>query len=143
MGEVKKKPRNRDLAKIHIAKKQLCLSDEDYRQMLWTVARVRSSGDLDSHGRKVVLEHLVSRGFKSAQSGRPVPAGSRAPMLGKIHAMLADAGKPIAYGDALAKRIAKSDRLEWCAPEGLRKVIAALVYDQKRHAKSKQETADG
>jgi len=127
-----KPPRNRDLAKIHVAAKQLALSDEDYRAMLWTVARVRSSADLDAHGRRKVLEHMKARGFRPRRTGRPVPADSRAPLLGKIRAMLAEQNRPDAYGDALAKRIAKTERLEWCTPEGLRKVVAALTYDQRR-----------
>lgn len=129
-----KPPRNRDLAKIHVAKKQLALSDEDYRAMLWTIGRVRSSGDLDAHGRRKVLAHMQSRGFRPRATGRPVPADSRAAMLGKIRAMLADEGRADAYGDALAKRIAKCERLEWCQPDGLRKVIAALNYDRRRRA---------
>jgi len=42
--------RRAQLAKIHIAKKELGLDDETYRSMLWTIARVRSASDLDSHG---------------------------------------------------------------------------------------------
>lgn len=56
--------RNIDLAKIHLAKKQLGLDDETYRAMLWTVARVNSAADLDQYGRSKVLQHLKSRGFK-------------------------------------------------------------------------------
>jgi len=127
-----KPPRNRDLAKIHVAKKQLALSDEDYRAMLWTIGRVRSAADLDAHGRRKVLEHMRSRGFRPRRTGRPVPASGREKLLGKIHAMLAEAGRPDAYGDALAKRIVKTERLEWCTPDGLRKIVAALSYDQRR-----------
>lgn len=126
--------RNRDLAMIHVAAKQLAMSDEDYRAMLWTVARTRSSGDLDAHGRRKVLEHLKSRGFRPRRTCRPVPAGSREKLLAKIRAMLADAGRPDAYGDALAERICKVERLEWCNPTQLRKIVAALNYDQRRRA---------
>ena len=56
--------RKRELAQIHIAKQQLGLDDETYRQMLWTVARVASSKDLDWVGRKTVIDHLKAKGFK-------------------------------------------------------------------------------
>ncbi len=92
--------RSRELATIHIAKKQLGLDDETYRDMLWTVARVRSSAALDFAGRKNVLDHLKARGFKSApgkraHEGRPrnIEGSERSPQLKKVEALLAD-GKP-------------------------------------------------
>lgn len=129
-----KTPRNRDLAKIHVAKKQLALSDADYRAMLWTVARVKSSADLDAHGRRRVLEHMAARGFKSARPGLDNPTGIRAPLLSKIRAMLADARLPDGYGDAIAKKVAKVDRLEFADVQGLRKVVAALEYRRRRQS---------
>ena len=63
MGEVVMN-RNSELAKIHIAKKDLGLDDDTYRDVLWTVARVRSAKDLDHHGREQVLKHFKSKGFK-------------------------------------------------------------------------------
>lgn len=56
--------RRREMAQIHIAKAQLGLDDETYRSMLWSIARVRSSKDLDWTGRKKVLDHLKQCGFK-------------------------------------------------------------------------------
>jgi hypothetical protein len=63
--------RNRDLGTIHLAKKELMqagrfLSDDDYRAMLWTQARVRSAADLDHAGRRKVIEHLKSLGFNAS-----------------------------------------------------------------------------
>ena len=48
--------RRADLAKIHLAKKQLNLSDEAYRDLLWVIARVSSAADLDEFGRKNELK---------------------------------------------------------------------------------------
>lgn len=56
--------RKKELAQIHIAKKELGLSDDDYRTMLWTIARVESAGKLDRYGRRRVLQHLRTRGWK-------------------------------------------------------------------------------
>lgn len=58
--------RKRDLAVIHLAKKQLNLDDDAYRDLLFSIARVRSSKDLDWTGRKRVLEHFEKIGFKRA-----------------------------------------------------------------------------
>ena len=58
--------RRRDLAKIHIAKKQLCMPDVVYREMLGNIAGVASAADLDEHGRLKVLAHLKNCGFRPA-----------------------------------------------------------------------------
>lgn len=62
MTKAAKSPRARDLAAIHATVKQLGMDDDTYRDMLWTVARVRSAKDLDFVGRKRVLEHLSAIG---------------------------------------------------------------------------------
>lgn len=61
-----KPERSNELAKIHIAKAQLGLDDDAYRDMLWSVARVRSAKDLDAGGREAVLRHLRGCGWKDA-----------------------------------------------------------------------------
>lgn len=126
--------RRNDLAKIHVAKKQLGLDDETYRDMLWTLARVRSAADLDDAGRKAVLEHLQARGFRPKRKRGPTPAGDRAPLLRKVYALLGD--RPVAYAEGILKHMfgdAAPARLEWATPEQLRKAVAALSYDQRRH----------
>lgn len=87
--------RRTDLAKIHIAKKDLGMDDETYQAMLWTVARVHSAADLDEAGRQAVISHMVGRGAKigSRRPGRrhrkPPP---RAGLIYHIWKRLADAG---------------------------------------------------
>ncbi len=133
--------RRRELAKIHLAAKQLGMDDETYRDMLWAIARVRSAKDLDEAGRRRVLDHLKSVGFKpkpgSPRPGRPHNLGSeeRGPQLAKIEAMLTSAGRAWAYADGIAKKMFHVDRVTFCNPEQLRKIIAALVYDAKRHGR--------
>lgn len=62
--ETADKIREREIRLIHVAKRDLQLDDETYRAMLWSLARVRSSKELDFTGRKKVLDHLKARGFK-------------------------------------------------------------------------------
>lgn len=126
--------RNAELAKIHIGKKQLGLDKETYEAMLWTVARVESSADLDDAGRKSVLEHMKSRGFKSTTT--PDVANIKKPLMGKIGALLADMGLTWAYADGVAKQMHKRDRLQWCDAQQLRGVVAALTKLQAKKAEA-------
>jgi phage gp16-like protein len=136
--------RRRDLAKIHVAKKELALSDEDYRALLWSVARVRSAGQLDSAGRHRVIEHMVSRGFKPRAKGRTRPAASRELMVAKIRALLInDAGGPLpdTYADAIARQMFKVERFEWCTPEQLHKIVQALEVKKRDRVRAKKAEA--
>jgi len=138
--------RRRELAQIHIAKKQLGMDDATYRDMLWACARVRSSGDLDYAGRQRVLEHLKRCGFAPA---RPAAGNAewgwidRAPeekrkMLRKIAAMLRAAGRGRSYLEGtqdkpgMIKRMFNVERLEFCAPDQLHKIVSALTFDARR-----------
>jgi len=131
--------RNTELGKIHIAKKQLGMDDDTYRDMLWTIARVRSAKDLDHAGRKAVLEHMKRVGFKGNRPdqdypGRPhnINSADRGPLLKKIEAQLADAGLPWTYAEAMAQRICKVEKITFCDVKQLQKIIAALTYNAKR-----------
>lgn len=128
--------RRAELAKIHIAKKDFCMSDGDYRAMLMEITGKTSAGDLNSKQRQAVLDHLASLGFKNKRSGRPKNADrkpgqkpsqvSRAEQLKKIEALLTIGEKPWSYADALAQRICKADRVAWVKDVDLYKIITAL-----------------
>lgn len=133
--------RNRDLAKIHIARKDLRLDDDTYRDILWTCARVRSSADLDDAGRRAVLEHFRARGWqprtnkakRKGYPGRPHNCDEH-PQLRKIEALLTQAGRPWSYVDKMAQRMAGKDRIAFCNPAEWQKIIAALEFDKRRHS---------
>lgn len=130
--------RRRDMAVIHIAVKQLGMDDETYRAMLWAVARVRSSADLDFTGLQRVRDHLAKCGFKAKpgkpRAGRPsnIDSEDRGPLLRKIEALLTSAKRDWSYADGIAKKMFHVERCQFCVPEQLRKIIAALSYDQRR-----------
>lgn len=136
-AEVRRPLRNRELAAIHAAKRDLGLGDDLYRDVLWTIARVRTAADLDSHGRQAVLNHMSARGWKPkrARARRPHVVDHRTALVVKIRAQLDDLGVPQTYGDGIARRMFKVDRWEWCDAQQLRKIVAALAYRQKRQAK--------
>jgi len=58
------------LAVIHLAKKQLGLSDEAYRQMLSELAGVESAKDLGEHGFEAVMFRFYRMGFQSTWNKR-------------------------------------------------------------------------
>ena len=134
-------PRNNALAQIHIAKAQLKMDEETYRAMLWGVARVESSKDLDHAGRAKVLAHLTASGFKPAApktptAGRPrnVADEQRGPMLRKVEALLLSAGRQWAYAHSMAKRMFEVDDVSFCHPGQLHKLVAALQMDKARRS---------
>jgi phage gp16-like protein len=161
--------RRADLARIHILAEQLGMDTMDkhpaseYRSTLFAVGGPTarhgeeiSAGFLDHVGRRRVVAHLAqlarARGIKQKQppigkAGRPTPAPDRAPMVRKIRAMLAEAGRPDSYGDRLSKTMFHVEFYEWCAPDQLRRVIAALCYDRgrraAREARAAESAADG
>lgn len=133
--------RNRELAKIHtVARRQLGLDEDTYRAMLESVAGVRSAGGLDAAGRRKVLDHLKRVGGLVGVTDRPHNADVEAvrPLMSKIEALLAEAGRPWAYAEGIARRQCGRERLAWCTPEQLRGVIAALVRDAQRHGRRTQ-----
>jgi hypothetical protein len=51
----------------------------------------------------------------------------------KIHKTLSEMRLPWAYVDGMAYKMFGVDRVEWCQPDALRAIIAALIYHQSRH----------
>lgn len=72
--------RKADLAKIHIAKQQLCMTDDDYRALIQRISRNRTDSAAGLNIRELghVLAHMRKSGFKqraprlsSAAADRP------------------------------------------------------------------------
>lgn len=128
--------RKAELAQIHIAKTQLGLPDDEYRALLLQVTGKTSSKDLTWQGRKALLDHFKKLGFKvkANKAGRAKPAvtENKEALIEKIQAQLSEAELPWAYADSMAKRICKVERIEWCDPIQLGKIVAALNYDAMR-----------
>jgi phage gp16-like protein len=126
--------RKRELAQIHIGKAQLGLDDETYRAMLKAVAGVSSSAELDHAGRRRVLEHMRSRGWKNDRKRVTPPAAiqSKQALMRKIAAMLHAADRSWAYADGMARHMYQVEKAGWCDVGQLRKIVAALSYDARR-----------
>jgi phage gp16-like protein len=128
------------LAKIHVAKKQLGLTDDEYRTIIEAQTGERSAAKLNNRQLDQLLTHFSARGWKErtvrARKGdKSVPSErdmGRKAMLGKIEALLAEIGTrenrhvPWDYAAAILQRMFNVDKLEWAKPVQLRAVIAAL-----------------
>ena len=65
------------LAKIHIAKKELGLEDEIYRDILYRKFRVSSSKSLSDSQAMVLINHFKVLGWKQSVSSRQKAEGSK------------------------------------------------------------------
>ena len=117
--------RRTDLAKIHLAKKDLCMSDDDYAAVILRVSKGRTSsaGELGVHERGQVLEHFKRCGWKpkprnAGAYSRPVAADSaEARKARALWLMLHELGQvrdpsERALG-SYCKRVLKVDALQW------------------------------
>ena len=130
--------RRRDLAAIHAAKHDLRMDDDVYRDILWTIGRVRSAGDLDQAGRSKLLDHLRACGWK------PVPkvnewafidsaAPDKRPLLRKICAVCRHMKVGKAYAEGVAKRQHGIERkLEMMNADELW-LVAGALENTRRH----------
>lgn len=126
--------RNAEIAQIHIARTQLGLDDETYRAVLWAVARVRSSKDLDWTGRKKLLEHFKAKGWKprapkKARAEKPVARGQDG-LVKVLWQQLHEAGRVRDPSDAaLGAWLARNrwpERPEWLSGKQITQAIEAL-----------------
>lgn len=142
MSKLARDHRNSDLAKIHVAKKQLGMTDDDYRAMLLAQCGVASSSDLDHAGRQRVLKHLNTCGFKPVAStktkrpARPTPSVDALPLVRRIRAQLISLDrKPDEYADGIAKQMFGDEApefFEWCHLGDLQRISQALTFQQNR-----------
>ncbi len=132
--------RGKQLAMIHIAAADLKLrstgDDSAYRDMLWTVARVRSAKDLDAAGREAVLKHLRACGWQQ----RPAAAaqyekGTPAALIRHLWTQLHRAGAVRISSDRalrhyIAKHLPASKGVTELAPQHLSNADSMRIIEQ-------------
>lgn len=131
--------RRRQLAAIHLAKRDLSMDEDSYRLMLHNVAGVDSARDLTADGRRSVLDHLRRIGWEKSPHkrtaqypGTPHNIDSEK-MLQKIGALLADMGLPWSYADAISRQQTGIERVVWVRNQKqLSGVIGALHVEQEK-----------
>ena len=142
MSKLARDHRNGDVIKIQIAKKELHLTDDEYRAILVGQGGAESSKDLDHAGRQRVLDYLKTMGFKPKASAnpkrpaRPTPSADALPLVRRIRAQLISLDhKPDKYADGIAKQMfgdAAPEFFEWCHVRDLERISQALTYQQNR-----------
>lgn len=117
--------RNRDLAAIHVAAKNLGWSRDEYRDILRAVCRVDSSAQLDFTGRKQWLAHLRA----CEKTLRPAWSGQQR-LVWSLWQRLADARlvehRELSALTVWLKRQTGVDRLEWLKGQQLAFAVESL-----------------
>lgn len=133
----------REKALIHVAKTQLGMDDQAYRELLANFG-VTSSVELDSTQFEELMRHMKACGFRPVQklagrSGLHKAASDKQPMISKIGAILKDFGQTWDYADGIAKRMFGIDSIRWCNSQQTYKVLQALIVYQKRQGCKENE----
>lgn len=122
--------RKKDLAIIHMAKAQLGLDEETYRQKLHGLFGKDSAGKLTADERRQLIDSFKRAGFK-VQRREQSAAKHKLPLISKIDALLYDLGLKRNYADGIAKQMFKVNKFVWCDIDQLRSVVVALTKLQR------------
>ncbi len=130
------------LAKVHIAKKQLGLAEDDYRAIVFDHCGALSAKNATEEELRTLVAHFTQRGFKStakAVPGRKAPAADF-PTAKKARALwislhqLGAVRNPSEYAlEAFAKRQLRTEIWRWSDQSMAYRLIEALKAMAKRH----------
>ena len=145
-GKPKCDPERRGLlAKVHIAKKELGIPDDDYRQILKREFGKYSAKDLTRLELEYLVDYFKSKGFKVQGSGFKVQGSEDNRERGTVNlqnqlealrARIQDIACQIENGErrlrGLVKKILGVDCITWCKDPGkLKRLLAALEKIRK------------
>ncbi len=120
-------------AKIHIARKQLGMSDEAYRGLLAERFGVESSSKLTAKQLVLLLKHFEDLGF--VPTTKYAAAKDRKPLIKKVWALSYALDRPVPqYADALASRMYGIEKTVWLGPDQLKGLISALNIQKEKEA---------
>ena len=126
------------IAKIHVAKTQINLEEDDYRQMLFDVAGKSSSAECSERELEAVIERLKSLGFTPipARGGKKaaqhkVARKARALWI-SLHQLGAVRNPSEEALEAFAKRQLGCERLNWAKQSDGYRLIEALKQMAER-----------
>lgn len=132
---------NRDrrvlIAKIHVAKKEMNLLDDDYRQMLLDVTGRVSSADCTLTELRAMVEAMKKKGFAPKKAGKPAAdhpfaAKARALWISLYHLGAIDNPSEAAL-EAFACRQLKCVKMQWANQAQAYKLIEALKAIAQRN----------
>lgn len=118
-------------AKIHIARKQLGISDGAYKGLLAERFGVESSTKLTVKQLALLLKHFEDLGF--VPTTKYSAAKDRKSLIKKVWALSYAMVRPVpAYADALALRMYGVEKTVWLRPEQLKGLISALNTQKQK-----------
>lgn len=129
-------PSQQQLAKIHIAKKDLALTDDAYRDILLLHFKVQSAKALTDRQAVVLINHFKALGWQPKQPTRPrknpdyinIQPGPAAKQQRKVLAMWHELGYGMAKLHSRVQTQFGVDRFEWLVdPESLHILITDLA----------------
>jgi len=120
------------LAKIHVAKAQMGLSEEYYGAML-SASKVKSTADMTIRQLENFVRLLKSHGWRAVKSRKAKPEDAQ---LIALRDRVREEALELKNGEArlpgLTKKICGVDRLEWCRSAAkLERLLAVLGKLQK------------
>ncbi len=139
---------NKQLAVIHVAKKELGLDDDAYRAALLAHGGVDSARDLDREGFQAVMKHFAASGFKSRGTAsrarwKPPKMGPGMASDGQVKMIIAQwytltnyyqQGNEMKALSAFLSKTCGVSRLEWLTPKKAHNAIEAIKDIAKRRA---------
>jgi Protein of unknown function (DUF1018) len=143
------KIRQAELAKIHLAKKQLCLDDEAYRAMIERITKGRtdSSAEMTEAERRALLDEFARKGFQAspprAREDDFIALSPNHPGAAHLKKLMACAfelerigavrsGSTSRWIQKFVRKITGVERLQWLNAADANKVIEALKGWRKK-----------
>lgn len=128
--------RNALIGAIKAGQHWLQWDDITYRSVLKRLTGKLSATKCSLTELQTVREHMHQQGFPRTRSPRhgrrPSVPLRRETVLGKIEALLADAGRPWKYAEGMASHMFQQHVIEWLTDEQLKKLMQALIIDANR-----------
>ncbi|WP_374439072.1 gp16 family protein [Pseudomonas panipatensis] len=125
------------ISKIHIARQQLGLSEDVYRQKLQGMFGKGSAKDLNLRQAEKLLKEFERLGWKPQPSkraaGKPHNFAQLPAEVQVIEAQLTNMKLPWSYADKIAKQMFGVSKVAWLKkPDQLTAVLAALHVEQEK-----------
>lgn len=117
------------IAKIHVAKTQLALDDDNYRAILQRVAGQDSCKKCNLLQLQKIMAEMERLGFEPTRKNmgsKPLHTTDVSAMMNKLAALLANGGKSWEYANGMAKRMFNKEQVNLLNANELRRLIAAL-----------------
>lgn len=139
--------RQKMLAKIHLAKKELGLDDDVYRDLLESVTGLRSCSKMNKTQLENVITELKIKGFRDDFVGgigrMPMHLVEHRPMMNKIAVLLKETEKTWDYAIGMAQQMFQKNKMILLSGDELHSLLQALqIYANRQQKKKGSKNAD-